>query len=254
MDNWPLIDPTTFELGIPYFICCRVQVTSLPLWGGYFVPATRCQRPTNGIITARPRPPTPPHPTPPHPTPPHPTPPHPTPPHPTPPHPTPPPVAPSLLKPPSSLLPPQVRHVDPALCPQVLLCSIVLCIAVGGCQHCGGRGRRCEVGYRFRHRLQWHLGSSRLHSLLGDYPRMVCTAWPLGSVGPGPVCHMVCTVWALGVHTSDPQLLCPAAHSLNNYQRERRPRGAGVFHVHGQLFLSPCAVFCTSPLFAPPLW
>ena len=31
----------------------------------------------------------------------------------------------------------------------------------------------------------------------------------------------------------------------------RCARGVGVFHVHGQLFLSPCAVFCTSPTALP---
>ena len=34
----------------------------------------------------------------------------------------------------------------------------------------------------------------------------------------------------------------------------RCARGAFVFHVRVQPFLSPCAVFCTSPLFAPPLF
>ena len=56
--------------------------------------------------------------------------------------------------------------------------------------------------------------------------------------------------------TGTVRLLC--IDTLIIYTKRKAPtrcaRGAGVFHVHGQLFLSPCAVFCTSPLFAPPLW
>ena len=123
----------------------------------------------------------------------------------------------------------------------------------------------CQSNSRFRFRNFWNRGIWRFRFLGALEYQVFSVVWGWGwyfrDADCCPATHFRAFLsfgggdWGIpwtGAFTTQRSLRVYSCGRADNvFVRKRRPRGAGVFHVHGQLFLSPCAVFCTSPTALP---